>query len=496
MNGERNGDPAAELTSSATELPDLLKNVLDAVIELQGADFGTVQLHDRDSGTLRLIAQRGFDPALLDFFSGTSSDAAICTAAFMSRSRVIVDDVTVDECCHALRPLAVAAGFRALQSTPLVDRTGELLGILATHFRHPHRPSERDLRLTDLFALQAGDIIVSRLAQEALRTSEERLRFALDAARMGTWSWDPARDVVTGDARTLEILGEPPDTTFSIAHGPEERVHPDDLASYRAAVAAAIDPRGSGNLQTEFRWIRRDGAQLWLLQSGLTHFEEHEQARRPVRMTGTLMDITARKTAEEHQTLLAREIDHRAKNLLATIQAMLSLSARSHTDIEDFVTATQSRIVSLSKAHDLMAVTHWEGAGLRQLVEHELQPYAAGKSQVATIEGDRVMLKPSAATALSMVIHELATNAAKYGALSVPDGRVSCRWRYTSDGELALHWQESGGPLVEPPRRKGFGSLLVLKTLELELGGHAQTDFAREGVRCSITLPASQIAAR
>jgi two-component sensor histidine kinase len=95
-----------------------------------------------------------------------------------------------------------------------------------------------------------------------------------------------------------------------------------------------------------------------------------------------------------------------------------------------------------------------------------------------------------------MVIHELATNAAKYGALSVPDGRVSCRWSCTHDGALALQWQESGGPLVEPPTRKGFGSLLVLKTLEHELGGHAHTDFAREGVRCSITLPADQIALR
>ena len=496
MAGEPYVGPAAGLTSSATDLPDLLKNVLDAVIELQGADFGTLQLYDRDSGALRLLAQRGFDPATLDHFAGESVDGSICGAAFVAPARIIVEDVASDPRCQALRPLAAAAGFRALQSTPLRGRSGEPLGVLATHFRHPHRPSERDLRLTDLIALQAGDIIASRLAEEVLRSSEARLQFALDAARIGTWSWEPVSDVATADARTLDILGEPGNTTFSLARTPEEHIHPDDILRYRAAVAVALDPRCGGALQVEFRWLRRDGSQLWLLQCGLTQFEGEGSRRRGVRMTGTIMDISDRKTAEERQSLLAREVDHRAKNLLATIQAMISLSARSHTAIEDFVSATQNRIVSLAKAHDLMAVGHWEGAGLRQLVEHELRAYASSKEQVATIEGDRVVLKPSAATALSMVIHELATNAAKYGALSVPDGRVSCRWKRTTDGALALQWQESGGPLVEPPKRKGFGSLLVLKTLEHELGGHAHTDFAREGVRCSITLPADQIAMR
>jgi two-component sensor histidine kinase/PAS domain-containing protein len=496
MAGEPQNGPAAGLTSSATDLRDLFKNVLDAVIELQGADFGILQLYDRDSGAPRLLAQRGFEPATLGHLAGESADGSICGAAFDGDARVIVEDVTSDPRCQAMRPLAAAAGFRALQSTPLRGRAGERLGVLATHFRHPHRPSDRDLRLTDLFALQAGDIITSRFHEDALRSSEARLQFALDAAHMGTWSWEPASDVALADARTLAILGEPGETTFSLARTPEERLHPDDIVPYRAAVEAALDPRGNGALHVEFRWIRRDGSQLWLLQCGLTQFEGEGAQRRGVRMTGTVMDITDRKVAEERQSLLAREIDHRAKNLLATIQAMISLSARSHTALEDFVTATQNRIVSLAKAHDLMAVTHWEGAGLRQLVEHELRAYASNKEQVATIEGDRVVLKPSAATALSMVIHELATNAAKYGALSVPDGRVSCRWKCTHDGTLALQWQESGGPLVEPPKRKGFGSLLVLKTLEHELGGHAHTDFAREGVRCSITLPADQIALR
>jgi two-component sensor histidine kinase/PAS domain-containing protein len=494
--GEPYDGPAAGLTPSGTDLPDLLKNVLDAVIELQRADFGTLQLYDRDSGALRLVAQRGFDPDMLRHLAGPGADGSICGAAFAGHARVIVENVTLDPRCQGLRPLAVAAGFRALQSTPLSGRNGERLGVLATHFRHPHRPSERELRLTDLFALQAGDIIASRLAEEALRSSEARLQFALDAARMGTWSWEPSSDIATVDARGLDILGEPHGTTFSLGGTPQKRLHPDDIAPYRAAVAAALDPRGNGALQVEFRWIRPDGAQLWLLQCGLTHFEGIGAQRTAVRMTGTVMDITDRKLAEERQSLLAREVDHRAKNLLATIQAMISLSARSHTALEDFVTATQNRIVSLAKAHDLMAVTHWEGAGLRQLVEHELKAYSSGREQVATIEGDRIMLKPSAATALSMVIHELATNAAKYGALSVPDGRVSCRWKCTKDGELALHWQESGGPVVEPPKRTGFGSLLVTKTLEHELGGHAHTDFAREGVRCSITLPADQIAMR
>lgn len=197
-----------------------------------------------------------------------------------------------------------------------------------------------------------------------------------------------------------------------------------------------------------------------------------------------------RQRAWEQERLLMLELDHRVKNTLASIQAMVSQTSRSAGSLSDFTQGLDRRIRSMSRAHSLLTKSRWEGVSLEALILEEMDAYRAEHSNFA-LDGPDVALNPKMALALSMALHELATNAAKYGALSVDTGRVDIRWRLDAGGGLDLLWQESGGPPVSPPKQRGFGSRLIERALAMETGGRPMLSFDPGGVRCSIVLPAT-----
>jgi light-regulated signal transduction histidine kinase (bacteriophytochrome) len=197
-----------------------------------------------------------------------------------------------------------------------------------------------------------------------------------------------------------------------------------------------------------------------------------------------------RAKAHERDKLLMAELDHRVKNTLANIQALVTQSSRSADSLTGFVEGLDSRIHSMAKAHSLLTQSRWEGVSVEGLLSVELGPYIQG-SGVVHLEGEDALLTPKSALSLSLALHELATNAAKFGSLSRTEGRVSVSWRVTEDGSLILIWRESGGPKVAPPTRRGFGSSLVERALALETGGRATIDFAPTGVVCEVILPRS-----
>lgn len=478
-------------SSASTPLPELLDGILAAALQVQDTDSGTIHLYDAVPGTLRVVVRRGFDESHLHRMA-QSGTASLCRAAVDRGQRIIVEDVSADPRCEWLRPFAAVARLHAVQCTPVLSRTGQTLGVLSTLFRRPYHPGQRELNLTDMLARQAGDLIECRAAEETLRRSNETLQHALDAAEIGIWTWDVQQDIAIVDARALCMLGVHPATTFSLRDTSERYLHPDDADAWRADVTAALDPGGTGVLHTEFRWRRPDGRQIWLQECGRTDFEGEGTERHAVRMSGTIIDITERKSDEERQVLLTREIDHRARNLLASVQAMISLSVAARTDLGDFATTMKERLVSLVRAHALSEQVRYGGASLRQVLADELVPYIYDRHDVAALEGPDVLLDASAVTAFSMIVHELVTNATKYGALSVSPGRISIRWRDDGQGTVHLEWKESGGPVVEPPRRRGFGSQLLSRTVELQVGGTAQVEFEPDGVRCSMTFPVAQ----
>jgi len=212
----------------------------------------------------------------------------------------------------------------------------------------------------------------------------------------------------------------------------------------------------------------------------------------------SLLEIVLRRTdaaareqmrAWQQEQLLKAELDHRVKNTLANIQALVSQTSRTASSVANFTEGLGRRIRSMSRAHSLLTQSRWEGASIEQLIGDELAAYKARHENFA-LNGPPLFLKPNTALALSLAIHELATNAAKYGALSVGTGYVDVSWQIDGSGGVDLLWRESGGPAVSVPQRRGFGSTLIELALSMETGGTSVLSFVPSGVTCTITLPA------
>ena len=197
-------------------------------------------------------------------------------------------------------------------------------------------------------------------------------------------------------------------------------------------------------------------------------------------------DITGQKRAQEQIATLAREAEHRSKNLLANVQATVKLS-RADT-AEGLKQAVEGRIRALANVHSLFVDTRWIGADLSTIAAQELAPYAETAEKRVRVGGPPVLLEPNTAQPIAMSLHELATNAAKYGALSSVDGRIELTWTHAADGRLALRWAETGGPAVQTPTRQGFGGRIIRQMIG-QLGGEARFDWRPEGLVCEITLP-------
>jgi len=329
-----------------------LNTVVDTAIAITGADKANLQLIEQTTGVLSITAQRGFEEPFLKFFASVRDDASACAAAMRSGERVIVEDVRESEIFAGQRStdVLIDAGVYAVTSTPLMASTGNLLGMISTHFAKPRRPSERELHLMDLLARQTADYL-------------------------------------------------------------------------------------------------------------------------------------ERKRAEEMGATLVREIQHRSNNLLAVIQAIATRSLSGSYTLMEAKAAFEARLQAIARANRQLTQSNWSGVNLGELVRLELQPYV-GRT---TVDGSDVVLSPQHAQNFSLLLHELATNAAKYGALSNGGGKVGVSWvitRQSQNNKLEFKWQERGGPPVVAPIRQGFGTTLVNATFR-----DARMDYAVEGLSCEITIP-------
>ncbi len=203
-------------------------------------------------------------------------------------------------------------------------------------------------------------------------------------------------------------------------------------------------------------------------------------------------EITERKRAAAHQEMLIGELNHRVKNVLSTVQAIMSQTLRQNGSFDEFAQAFEGRLRALAQAHDLLVEKEWVGADIGQIVEDVLAPYRTHGVDRIAVDGARLTLRPQAGVAVTMILHELATNAVKYGALSVPAGKLSVDWHRQGTGaaeRLHVRWSESGGPKVAPPSRQGFGTKLIERSTAYELGGTATLEYLEEGLRCELIFP-------
>ncbi|MDO9709116.1 PAS domain S-box protein [Paracraurococcus lichenis] len=338
------------------------------------------------------------------------------------------------------------------------------------------------------------DITARKAAEVELRRSEERLRVALEAGGLGAWELDFSRRRTRWDARLAAILGRER-VDAEVANEVLSRcLEPADLPAVQEAFRQAMAT--GGDFAAEFRILRPDGEHRWVRCWGRLLPDQHPGHRR---MAGVVADVTEHRQAEERQLLFMREMDHRAKNILAVVQAALRLTPRH--DADSYAAMVEGRVSALARAHTLLAENRWTGADLAALLRAELQPFltAAPEAPEATrilLEGPALTVAPQSTQALGMALHELATNAMKYGALSTAGGHVALGWEVTGEA-LRLRWEERGGPpLAGPPPASGFGTRVIEATLERQLGGTVRRDWRPEGLVVEAMLPIGTIRAR
>src|SRR5712672_3066137 len=339
----------------------------------------------------------------------------------------------------------------------------------------------------DTLMAELGRTAVRRQAAEDwLRESKDRLQMALNAAQLGSWQYDPTHHVFSGDPRAQEIFDFAENE--AVIEEVMKRVNPDDVEKVLAAIEASLDPVDPKRSSTEFRLRRADGEIRWVETLGLAYFEGAGPERRAVRFVGTVADITERKEREEKEHLLMREINHRAKNMLSVVDAIAHQSATKNP--EDFVERFSERIQALSANQDLLVRNEWNGVEIADLVRAQLAHFADLIGSRIAMHGPKLRLSPASAQAIGLALHELATNAGKYGSLSTDAGRVDVSW--ASDGEtLTMSWTECEGPPVSAPTRRGFGTIVMETMAERSVDGKVDLDYAPSGLTWRLTCPAA-----
>jgi PAS domain S-box-containing protein len=334
------------------------------------------------------------------------------------------------------------------------------------------------------------DVTARVVAERALRESEQRLRLALDAADMGIWEWDLTTGTYRWNDQTYRIFGYEPQSFVPDYNAWAIRVHPDDLPKLSAEAKLMMEkPREA---VAEYRAYGQNDQLRWLEARG--RFECDAEGR-PKRYYGVVMDITERKRAEERGRILTAEVNHRAKNLLAVVQSVAKQTARMD-DPGAFTQNFDERLAGLAASHDLLVQAEWGGVDTATLIRAQLAHFADLIGTRILLDGPAVLLKADAAQNIGMALHELGTNASKYGALSHPSGVIHVGWNISrSDGQpkFEMCWREQSGPAVSPPTRSGFGQVVMVDMLEYSLDAQVSLTYDPTGLVWHLKAPLDEV---
>lgn len=315
---------------------------------------------------------------------------------------------------------------------------------------------------------------------------ERRIAAALRAAQIGVFEFEPATGKAFWDSRVRQIWNVPEDEEITY-ETVVAQVHPEDRQRHDEATAQALDPKGSRNLDFEYRLFPRGGGPMrWLHALGACSFKGDT----PVRLIGTVQDVTQRRTAEERNILLLHELEHRVKNTLATALAVVNMSKVGQTDVDSYADAVRSRLFSMAQSHDTLRRSDWKEVDLHKLVQKEADVYLSENSPRFVMTGDPVLVPAQHVLTFSLAVHELFTNAAKYGALSNLTGRIHLKTE-VKDGRVHFNWRETGGPTPLKPAEtpSGFGSFLLRNVLVMEMKARLNYDVTPNGAIFELDFP-------
>jgi PAS domain S-box-containing protein len=317
-----------------------------------------------------------------------------------------------------------------------------------------------------------------------LLASEQRRSLALAAGSMGSWDWDLISNTLAWDEGQHAIFGVTPGEFSVTPEHVKVLIAPEDWEPIRISMENL--QKHGGTQQTEYRVHRPNGQMRWCISNAAA---TKDAAGRVVSISGVTVDVTDRKNAEEQQALLAREVDHRAKNAMAIVQSIVKLTKAG--SVPEYANAIEGRIKALSRAHALLSDARWQGAELTELVRDELAPYFSGSADRIVIGGPNLFLDPTTAQTLALALHELATNCAKHGALSQSAGRIELEWEAQAN-DIVIRWHETGGPPPHQPRKIGFGMKIITLSIERQLGGTSNFEWRQGGLFCSLRVPRNQ----
>lgn len=375
---------------------------------------------------------------------------------------------------------AVAAGAGPTWTEIRIRKpTGELRWLRLTAAR---RPAPEGGWLLDGLIV---DVSETRRLSAQLAEERQRLQQAIELTGMGMFDWsrdDP--DHMHWSDQQYDIFGLPRETAIS----PEifrAMIHPDDAEAVVAKIRSEIENAAGNDVQLEHRIVRRDGEVRWVQ----LHLRVSRDPEGAIALHGTTLDVTSRRSAEEQRRLQMRELAHRAKNAMAVLIAMVQQAARTASSAEELANLLMARLEAMARSQDLASAADGRPLAFLELARAVLEPFDLGRFELdeALVA---VTLPAEAMVPLALLLHELATNAVKYGALSAGGGRVEMVLAASRDGRVEIDWRETGGPPVAPPSRKGFGARLLAAVLQTR-GGAVTPEFHPDGFRARIEMPAA-----
>ena len=384
--------------------------------------------------------------------------------------------------------LLTALGLGRLMSAPVAELA--LAGVALGQGK-PVAPISSTLREAD----ELSTVLAEAAKKSALRMGDQaRLAAIVSSSPSALVSMTPDGIILNWNAAAKAIFGYEPEQVIGRS---SRTFYPEGSQAEFDSIYAEVRSGQAVNMDVVRR--HKDGR---LLDVSISLAPMYDDGGRLVGISSIITDIGDRKARERHIEFLMREVSHRSKNLLAVVQAIAGQTARHSPDIQAFQQRFSERLHALARSHDLLVARNWQGALVADLVRVQLAPFADEASVRVSLHGPEVQLKPDALHSLTLVLHELATNAAKYGALSVPEGKITVGWELIrdpsangsgDDRRLRMLWQETNGPAVQPPARKGFGHVVISQMAASALRGRIDLQFAPDGVRCVIEIPAGHL---
>jgi PAS domain S-box-containing protein len=323
---------------------------------------------------------------------------------------------------------------------------------------------------------------VRRLAEE-LEAQKRILEIAVEATRLGLWEIDVRAGTMVWSTRNHEIFGLPPDAPVSMDDY-MAMIHPEDVERAREAYRAVVET--GGDFEAEYRAVVPNGRQLWIHSRGRVIRDDAG----PVQIIGTSLDITARKEAEERKTLIVSELAHRAKNGLQVMMAIVTESGRHAVSVQDFQRVLNERLAAMAASQDLVTAAGGRPIQLYDLAAQALTPFGLNRFEIEPVISE-LAVGGEVAAGLALLLHEMATNAVKYGALSTPKGKVTLSAEEAGPGMIAMNWRERGGPVVGPVTQKGFGTRLLQAALRPN-GGKVVPVFEPQGFSARMEFRAAR----